>query len=108
VDAPRLVGMFMRGRGGTRFTTTTPVSPVSGGPGMVEEQRRLGHTGVLGAGSIACPRCDAPVSIGTEPRSPAATLSCPYCRLAAPLREFLSLATPTRPARVVVQVRLVA
>ena len=32
-------------------------------------------------------------------------LDCPFCRHAAPLRDFLSLATPTRPARVEVRMR---
>jgi hypothetical protein len=29
---------------------------------------------------------------------------CPFCEHRAPVRDFLSLATPTRPARVVVRI----
>ncbi len=73
-------------------------------PGAFEEDRRLATGDTLAAGSLACARCDAPVSIGSDPLSPAAPLSCPYCDHRAPLRDFLSLAAPTRPTRVVVRV----
>jgi hypothetical protein len=36
---------------------------------------------------------------------PHEALSCPYCGCAGALRDFLSLAVPTRPARV--EIRLV-
>jgi hypothetical protein len=36
--------------------------------------------------------------------TPAAALSCPVCLHAGVVREFLSLATPTRPAHVEVRV----
>jgi hypothetical protein len=45
------------------------------------------------------------VSIGTDPLAPAQLLACPFCDHRAPLRDFLSLTLPTRPARVVVRVR---
>jgi len=67
--------------------------------------RRDAHTGVLGEGTLACPSCDAPVSPGPGPRTPTDVLGCPVCAHAGPLREFLSLAVPSRPARV--EVRLV-
>lgn len=60
----------------------------------------------LGSGTLACPRCDAPVALGGLVLTPAAPLDCPFCRHRAPLRDFLSLAQPTRPARVVVRVRV--
>jgi hypothetical protein len=75
-------------------------------PGARQEDRRLGSSGVVAAGSLACARCDAPVSIGATPLSPAQMLVCPFCEHRAPLREFLSLALPTRPARVVVRLRV--
>jgi hypothetical protein len=59
----------------------------------------------LGVGTLACGRCDAPIAIGPEPLSVAAHLTCPYCDNRAPVRDFLSLASPTRPARVLVRVR---
>jgi hypothetical protein len=72
-----------------------------------EEKRRSIRTGDrLAAGSLACPRCDAPVAIGPGAVAITATLVCPYCGERGPVREFLSLALPTRPARVVVRVRL--
>ena len=68
------------------------------------EERRDARGDRLAAGSLACPRCDAPVAIGTEPCTPAAATVCPFCGHGAPLRDFLSLAQPTRPARVIVRV----
>ena len=41
-----------------------------------------------------------------RPRGPATPLRCPYCLHAAPLRDFLTLGEPTRPARVEVRVVL--
>lgn len=73
-------------------------------PGTFEQERRVARGTVLGIGTLACPECDAPVSIGPQPLSPSAGLTCPFCAHHAPLRGFLSLTPPTRPARVVVQV----
>src|SRR5919206_4239771 len=71
----------------------------------LRELRRDARSGHLATGTLACPECDAPVAIAGR-LSPAAPLGCPYCGHGAPLREFLSLAAPTRPARV--EVRVVA
>jgi hypothetical protein len=57
----------------------------------------------VATGSLACPRCDAPVHLA-GPTGPAAPLGCPFCDHAAPLRDFLSLGEPTRPARVRVRI----
>jgi hypothetical protein len=57
----------------------------------------------VATGSLACPRCDAPVHLA-RPTRPAARLGCPFCDHAAPLRDFLSLGEPTRPARVRVRI----
>lgn len=59
----------------------------------------------LGSGTLACPCCDAPVSLGANVVSPADGLDCPFCRHSAAVRDFLSLAAPSRPARVQVRVR---
>jgi uncharacterized protein YbaR (Trm112 family) len=73
--------------------------------GGTEELRRVVRSTRLATGTLACPECDAPVAPGPAPLRPADTLACPYCRHAAAAREFLSLAAPTRPARVAVHVR---
>jgi hypothetical protein len=77
--------------------------PIRGVGGMHEERRAV-RSSHLATGTLACPRCDAPVALAPGPRSPAEPLHCPYCRHAGPLREFLSLAAPSRPARVTVRV----
>jgi DNA-directed RNA polymerase subunit RPC12/RpoP len=72
-----------------------------------EEERRVVRTTRMASGTLACPRCDAPVALA-GPAHPADGLRCPYCRHAGPLRDFLSLEAPTRPARVAVRVVLPA
>jgi hypothetical protein len=66
---------------------------------------RIARAGTLGVGTLACPDCDAPVFLGGRQR-PHDPLSCGYCGRAGALREFLSLAAPSRPARVAVRVVL--
>lgn len=68
------------------------------------EERRPSEMHHVAVGSLACPRCDAPVHLSV-PLGPAAPLGCPFCAHAAPLRDFLSLGEPTRPARVRVRIR---
>ena len=68
-----------------------------------EEIRRSTRHALLAQGTLACPACDAPVALA-GPQAPTAPLSCPYCAHAAPLRDFLSLSAPQRPARVDVRV----
>jgi hypothetical protein len=77
-------------------------------PGAFEEDRRQSADEFLGTGTLACPRCDAPVGIGPEPLSVRSSLSCPFCAHQAPLRHFLSLEPPTRPTRVIVRVSVPA
>jgi hypothetical protein len=72
----------------------------------LEERRKTTHSGVLGTGTLACHRCDAPIDPGTSPMSLTEPLACPFCDTCGPVRDFLSLAIPTRPARVVVRVAL--
>jgi hypothetical protein len=73
-------------------------------PGHTE--RRIGHVRHLAVGTLACPSCDAPVAPGEGPMSPADPLGCPYCGRDGAVRDFLSLTSPARPARVVVRVVL--
>jgi hypothetical protein len=91
---------FHRGIDGSDPFRSEPVARESG----AHEERRRAGAGRLGAGSLACPRCDAPVALPPGPASPAAPLGCPFCLHAAALRDFLSLAAPSRPARVDVRV----
>lgn len=72
-----------------------------------DEERRLARSSRLGEGTLACPDCDAPVALpGGRPLAPADRLACPYCDHAGAVRDFLSLAAPARPARVVVRIVL--
>jgi hypothetical protein len=66
-------------------------------------ERRTSRSRRLCEGTLACPRCDAPIATGGEALALTERLACPFCRHQAPTRDFLSLATPTRPARVVVR-----
>jgi len=92
---------FLRGIDDTHTGRLEPVARVAGAH---QEQRRVTHSGRLGTGTLACARCDAPVALTAGPLSPGDELVCPFCSHRAPLRNFLSLATPTRPARVQVRV----
>jgi hypothetical protein len=84
--------------------------PVGGEPaarqGSVREERRVAGAGLLAVGTLACPRCDAPVALPSQPLTPVDVLGCPFCDHTAALRDFLSLEAPSRPTRV--EVRVVA
>lgn len=73
--------------------------------GGTQEERRAVRAGHVAAGTLACPSCDAPIATPTRAMTPLEPLGCGFCGLAGPLRDFLSLAPPTRPTRVVVRVR---
>jgi hypothetical protein len=68
-----------------------------------EAERQTARSVLLAAGTLACDRCDAPIALNAGPVSLTDALSCPFCSHRAPARDFLSLAPPTRPARVVVR-----
>jgi hypothetical protein len=68
-------------------------------------EHRFAATRVLATGTLACPHCDVPVAPLAGPMAPADPLGCPYCGHAGAVRDFLSLAPPSRPARVTVRVR---
>lgn len=72
--------------------------------GGVEEERRAQRSTRLAVGTLACPDCDAPVALSGRRLAPSAPLACPYCGHGGPLRDFLSLDLPARPARVQVRV----
>jgi hypothetical protein len=82
-----------------------PLRPDSEGR-VVHEERRATRSSVVAVGTLACPSCDAPVALGETRVSPPDPLACPFCDHHAPARDFLSLRTPTRPARVVVRLIL--
>jgi hypothetical protein len=90
---------FQRGIDGSDPVRSAPVGDVAG----AHEYRRAAR-GRLGTGTLACPRCDAPVALLDGPVAPGDAMGCPYCRHSATVRDFLSLAHPARPARVAVRV----
>jgi hypothetical protein len=59
----------------------------------------------MATGTLACPGCDAPVLPGPGAMLVGDPFSCAFCGHAAAVRDFLSLAEPTRPTRVAVRVR---
>jgi hypothetical protein len=68
------------------------------------ELRRDARFARIAVGTLACPRCDAPVALDAGPAAPSDAISCPFCDHGAFVRDFLSLASPTRPARVEVRI----
>jgi hypothetical protein len=54
--------------------------------------------------TLACARCDAPIAPGPQGLSLTEPLVCPFCDHRGPVRDFLSLAMPTRPAHVVLRI----
>jgi hypothetical protein len=87
---------FFRRFDGSHHMRLEPVAPL--------HEDRLGRSTQIAVGTLACPRCDAPVSPGDDPLALRAPLGCPFCGEAGSVRDFLSLGMPTRPARVVVRV----
>jgi hypothetical protein len=73
--------------------------------GRLHEERRLTRSSLLSTGTLACPSCDAPVSPGPRALSPAQPIGCPFCGYGARVRDFLSLAAPSRPAHVEIRLR---
>jgi hypothetical protein len=90
-----------RGIDGSEPVRAQPVTRL----GRVDADPRAGRVQSLGTGTLACPDCDVPVLIaGTlRPHDP---LGCGYCGRSGALRDFLSLAAPTRPARVEIRLTL--
>ena len=90
---------FQRGIDGSEPVRAQPVTRL----GRVDADPRAGIVQTLGTGTLACPGCDAPVAIA-GPHRPHDAIGCPYCGRSGALRDFLSLAAPTRPARVEIRV----
>ena len=91
---------FQRGIDGSE-----PLRPGSVSRTGPYEERRSTRTGHVATGTLACPECDAPVVLEAPAMTPGQALACAFCGHGAPLRDFLSLAVPTRPTRVSVVVR---
>ena len=92
---------FQRGIDGSEPVRPEPVERLDG----TYEQRRAVRFARIATGTLACPRCDAPVALAGGPAAPADALSCPFCECSGRVRDFLSLAAPSRPARVDIRVR---
>ncbi len=90
---------FIRGR-----SDSQPFGIDRGLPRTQQIERRETRSNRLASGTLACRRCDAPVSGHPYPISITDELVCPFCANRGPVRDFLSLATPTRPAHVVIRV----
>lgn len=91
--------IFRPGIDGSDPVRAQPIAARAG----AHEDRHAARSCRLARGTLACPRCDAPVGLGGRAVSPADDLACPFCRHTAALRDFLSLAAPSRPARVEVR-----
>jgi hypothetical protein len=90
---------FQRGIDGSDPIRFEPIGGLAG----PREQRDVAR-GRLGTGTLACPRCDAPVALAAGHVSPMHSVDCPFCHHTAAARDFLSLTQPSRPARVEVRV----
>ena len=73
------------------------------GSRVIHEERRQARGTHVASGTLACPSCDAPTALARA-MSPAEAIACPFCDHAGAVRDFLSLASPTRPAHVSVRV----
>ena len=76
-----------------------------GTAGGTEELRPSRNTTELAIATMACPACDAPVMPAGRVR-PSDYAECPFCAAHGPVRDFLTLEDPARPARVIVRVVL--
>jgi hypothetical protein len=90
---------FQRGIDGSDPIRSEPIGGLAG-----PQERRDVARGRLGTGTLACPRCDAPVALAAGHISPMDPVGCPFCHHTAVARDFLSLSQPARPARVEVRV----
>jgi hypothetical protein len=86
-----------------RGETSRPDASEQSGRQVIQWQRAA-RSDRLATGTLACPRCDAPVAIGPGRLTMVDTLGCPFCDHRAPVRDFVSLARPARATRVVVRV----
>jgi hypothetical protein len=89
--------------GRIRYLAPVGAGPVERLPGYAEK-RKATRSDVLSAATLACRSCDAPIAPGPSPLLLTDRIWCPICQDTGPVRDFVSLAAPTRPARVVVRV----
>ena len=89
-----------------RGETSRPDPSELSGRQVVKWQRSARSTRLADA-TLACARCDAPVAIGPGRLAMTEAMTCPFCGHQAPVRDFVSLALPTRATRVVVRVGVV-
>jgi hypothetical protein len=94
---------FVRGIGDSGHNTTGAAARFIRPSVHLRRDTRWAH---LCDGTLACARCDAPIATGGETLSMSSELACPFCAYRGPLRDFLSLAVPTRPARVALRITL--
>jgi hypothetical protein len=92
---------FQRGIDGPEPVRPDPIGRQGAGTREID----VTDASVVAVGTLACPECDAPIAPPPSGLSPADPLVCGYCEHEAAVRDFLSLAPPVRPARVVVRVR---
>jgi len=74
---------------------------------QVIQWQRAARSDRIADATLACARCDAPVAIGPGRLTMSDTLTCPFCGHQAAIRDFVSLALPTRATRIVVRVGFV-
>ncbi len=104
VRPPRLsLVSFLRGIGDSGHNTTGAAARFIRPAIHLRRDTRTAH---LCDGTLACARCDAPIATAGATLSMTSQLVCPFCAHRGPLRDFLSLAVPTRPARVAVRITL--
>ena len=77
--------------------------PLRRGTDTHHEEHRVSRSGIVAAGTFACPHCDAPIPPHV-PIKPVALMICPYCLRSGRARDFLSLESPSRAAHVEVRV----
>lgn len=59
-------------------------SEPAGRRARAEDLRQDSHVGIMGIGTLACPRCDAPIAPGPRPMTPTDAIACPICAHGAP------------------------
>ncbi len=98
---PRLGRVSLqRGIDGAEPVRPDPIGRVDGR----HEERRAQRSAPLAVGTLACPTCDAPVTLAAAFAGPADALACPFCGHAGAVRDVLARGEPTRPTRVRVHV----
>ncbi len=66
-----------------------------------EQKRKATAPTLLGVGTLACGRCDAPIAVGDRPLLLTDRLTCPFCGRRGPARDFfVALTTDATSPRV--------